>query len=53
LAELLSSTGLTDAGLKQLASHKNLEFLLLLDTKVTEEGVAQLRKALPQCYIGK
>jgi Ran GTPase-activating protein (RanGAP) involved in mRNA processing and transport len=41
----------TDAGLKELASLKNLSKLDLSDTQVTDEGLKELQKALPNCRI--
>jgi hypothetical protein len=43
----------TDAGLKHLTTLKNLTELWLQETKVTEAGVQELRKALPKCFIIK
>ena len=40
-----------DEGLKELTSLKSLKTLNLLYTKVTKVGVAELRKALPDCGI--
>ena len=42
---------MTDAGLKELAAIKSLPHLYLRGTKVTDQGVAELRKALPECKI--
>ena len=44
---------MTDAGLKELAPLKNLTSLNLSDTKVTDAGVKELQKALPNCKIKK
>ena len=49
----LSSTGVTDTGLKELASLHHLEHLTVTLTKVTPEGVDQLQKTLPKCKIVK
>jgi hypothetical protein len=43
----LSYSDVTDTGLKELAKLKRLTTLKLHDTKVTEAGRAELRKALP------
>ena len=44
--------GVTDAGLKDLAGLKGLKELILLNsTEVTAAGVAELKKALPDCKI--
>jgi len=43
----------TDAGLKELISLKNLQTLLLGGTQVTDAGVVELRKALPKCVINR
>ena len=42
---------ISDAGLKELAKLKKLKFLSLVNTQVTDAGVAELRKALPNCRI--
>jgi hypothetical protein len=42
---------ITDAGLKELAALKNLRLLTLQYTEVTDAGVAELQKALPNCKI--
>ena len=44
---------MTNAGLKQLACLKGLTTLYLGATKVTDEGVAELQKALPNCRIDR
>jgi hypothetical protein len=41
----------TNAGIMELAGLKELRTLHLTGTKVTDEGVARLRKELPQCRI--
>ena len=46
------STKITDTGLKEVAKLKQLTTLRLLFTKVTKAGVAELKKALPNCLIG-
>jgi hypothetical protein len=43
----------TDAGLKNLTALKQLTTLLIIGTQVTDEGVAELQKALPKCLIAK
>jgi hypothetical protein len=47
----LSKTELMDAGLKELANLKNLTSLSLCETKVTDDAVEKLQKALPKCLI--
>jgi hypothetical protein len=47
----LHDTPVTDAGLKELAGLKALRLLLLRGTKVTDRGVAELKKALPGVTI--
>jgi hypothetical protein len=44
---------ITDAGLMKLVSLPNLEWidLRLGNTKVTEDGIARFRKALPNCVV--
>ena len=44
-------TNVTDEGLEELKGLANLSSLFLSDTKVSPEGVARLKKALPQCTI--
>jgi hypothetical protein len=41
----------TDAGLKELAGLKSLQSLDLSRTKVTDAGLKELQKALPDCEI--
>jgi Leucine-rich repeat (LRR) protein len=43
----------TDAGLRQLTSLKELRLLRLYGTLVTESGVNEIRRALPQCWISR
>ena len=47
----LKGSTITDDGLKVLAVIKSLKEVDLTDTDVTPEGVAELRKALPNCKI--
>ena len=47
----LDDTDITDEGLKELAKLQKLTSLGLYNTKVTKAGVAELRKALPNCRI--
>jgi len=47
----LNETQITDAGLKELAKLQKLGYLDLYNTKVTKAGVAELKKALPDCII--
>ena len=47
----LSKTEIMDAGLKELAKLKSLTSLCLCETKVTDDAVEELRKALPKCFI--
>ena len=44
---------ITDAGLVHLKGLTNLQTLNFSGTKVTDAGVAQLKKALPNCKIEK
>ena len=44
---------MTDHGLKELASLKNLYTLDLRATQVTDAGAQELQKALPKCRIDK
>jgi len=45
------NTQITDAGLKDVAKLQKLEQLWLGRTKITKAGVAELNKALPNCFI--
>jgi len=47
----LSGATITDADLEDLEDVKNLVYVELRDTKVTDEGVKRLQKALPNCKI--
>jgi hypothetical protein len=49
----LTSTAVTDAGLKELAARTSLRSVSLDDTKVTGAGVAQFRKALPKVFVAR
>jgi hypothetical protein len=41
----------TDIGLKDLAALKQLKALYLNETNMTDEGIDELRNALPGCYV--
>ncbi len=41
----------TDAGLKEIAKMQKLRSLHLGGTKITNGGVAELKKAMPKCKI--
>lgn len=47
----LGKTEVTDVGLKELAKLRSLTTLTLCETKVTDDAVEMLRKALPKCFI--
>tara|TARA_Y100000766_G_C18340757_1_gene334655 strand:- start:38 stop:190 length:153 start_codon:yes stop_codon:yes gene_type:complete len=47
----LSDNKITDEGLKEVAKLQQLEGLFLNRTQVTKAGVAELKKALPNCEI--
>jgi hypothetical protein len=48
----LCETQVTDAGLAQLKGLTNLKSVMVLnDPQLTDSGVADLQKALPQCFI--
>ena len=47
----LSETALGDAGLTRLATIKSLRQVFLRGSRVTAEGVAAFRTALPQCQV--
>ena len=48
---VLHSTNITNESLMEAAKLKNLKVLNLYRTKVTEAGVAEFKKALPNCEI--
>ena len=48
---VLFDCNLTDAGLDELSRLKSLERLDVEGTRVTAQGVARFRKALPKCRI--
>lgn len=47
----LGGTGITDACLDDLAQLKSLKELIVTKTEITEQGVAKLRAALPECTV--
>jgi len=47
----LADTSVSDIGLKELVDLTNLAELNVSNTKVTAAGVAQLRKAVPNCKV--
>ncbi len=50
----LSGTCITDKGLHHLESLSNLRRLVLTECpNITDEGVARLQKALPNCTIDR
>ena len=49
----LGNTKVTDAGLEHLKGLTNLQWLTLGRSKVTDVGVQGLKKALPNCSIGR
>ena len=50
---MLGSWKITDTGLVHVRGLAKLRSLLLYGTKVTDAGVAELQKALPNCKIFK
>jgi hypothetical protein len=48
---LLGGSKVTDAGLKDLASLKKLKLLNVANTQVSDKGVTELKKSLPDCDI--
>jgi hypothetical protein len=49
--EIDNANNVTDVGLNHLMQAKELRWLVLIDTKVTEAGVERLKDALPRCEI--
>jgi hypothetical protein len=47
------NSGVTDAGLKHLTGLRRLAGLRLYETKVTDDGVAELKRSLPKLTVGK
>jgi len=47
----LGQTGITDESIPVLVSLKELHVLHVTGTRLTENGVARLRRALPNCRI--
>jgi hypothetical protein len=47
----IRSASVTDAGLVHLENLPQLKDLVLIDTKVTREGVNRFKRALPNCAI--
>jgi hypothetical protein len=50
---LYGNKNITEAGLVYLQGLKKLRSLYLGETKVTDAGVAELKKALPGCRIDR
>ncbi|WDI43965.1 hypothetical protein [Bremerella sp. P1] len=46
-----ASQGITDVGIRHLTRLKNLEFLSVQNTNVTEEGLREFAEAIPDCRI--
>ena len=53
MANLSKCTKITDAGLVHLKGLTKLQTLYLMDTKVTDQSVADLQKAVPNCGINE
>jgi Leucine-rich repeat (LRR) protein len=49
----LSSTQVTDAGLEHLRGLTRLTYLHLSNTQVTDASVNELKKVLPNLYVGR
>jgi internalin A len=49
--DLSGCKGVTDGSLDCIAQLKDLKAVILTGTRVTEQGAAGLRKALPNCNI--
>ncbi len=49
--KLVTATGLSDTGLQQLQKLQSVTKLVIFSNKVTPEGVARLKEALPNCEV--
>jgi hypothetical protein len=47
----LNETAVTDAGLLRLKGSRNLKYVEVHQTRVSEEGIAKLREALPKVEV--
>jgi hypothetical protein len=47
------SRKVTDEGLHNLEDLKSIEYLLLVDTKITDGAIERFRHAFPKCYISR
>src|SRR5262249_16060071 len=50
---LFGCHGVTDAGLKTLTGLKNLKRIVVYNCKVTDAGIAEFKKALPNCEVAR
>ena len=44
-------TDITDAGLEHLKGLTNMKKLVLINTRITDAGVAELQQSLPKCRV--
>ena len=51
MLNLKGTVNVTDEGVRYLARMKQLREVNLTGTRVTEEGLAELHKALPRCKV--
>jgi hypothetical protein len=49
----LNETEVTDEGLRSLAVLRELSLNLLKCARVTDEGVGELERSLPMCFISR
>jgi hypothetical protein len=47
------SRKVTDEGLHNLENLKSIEYLLLVETKITDGAIERFRHAFPKCYISR
>ena len=47
----LNQTAVSDQGLIHLRRNRNLVIVFIGDTKVTEQGIAEFKKAVPNCDV--
>jgi len=49
--QVIASTQITDASVKDLEELKDLQMLMIMGTKITADGLKELKQALPKADI--